>query len=139
MEITLIIRGMCSLQTEDDSLSKNIRVISIVNRFLEHSRVMIFHNQGQPDVYISSADWMTRNVDCRIEVGCPIYNPQLKQTIIDIMALHLQDSVKARVIDAKQSNQYRQRVTTAKKVRSQLAIYRYLKRQEKRLGRQHEQ
>ncbi|HIF9172946.1 TPA: polyphosphate kinase 1 [Photobacterium damselae] len=139
VEITLIIRGMCSLQTEDDSLSKNIRVISIVDRFLEHSRVMIFHNQGQPDVYISSADWMTRNVDRRIEVGCPIYDPQLKQTIIDIMALHLQDSVKARVIDAKQSNQYRQRVTTGKKVRSQLAIYRYLKRQEKRLGRQHEQ
>ncbi|NHW87844.1 RNA degradosome polyphosphate kinase, partial [Escherichia coli] len=82
----------------DDSLSKNIRVISIVDRFLEHSRVMIFHNQGQPDVYISSADWMTRNVDRRIEVGCPIYDPQLKQTIIDIMALHLQDSVKARVI-----------------------------------------
>ncbi|MGL5320838.1 MAG: polyphosphate kinase 1, partial [Aeromonas veronii] len=71
--IQMIIRGMCALRPGVPGLSDNIKVISIIDRFLEHPRVMVFHNKGNPQLYISSADWMSRNIDGRIEVGTPIY------------------------------------------------------------------
>ncbi|ELF5344025.1 RNA degradosome polyphosphate kinase, partial [Vibrio metschnikovii] len=104
--------------------------ISIVDRFLEHPRVLITHNDGDPLVYISSADWMTRNLDHRIEVTTPIRSPRLKQRIIDIINLQFTDTVKARVIDKEMSNRYVKR-GNRKKIRSQLAIYDYLKQIEK--------
>jgi polyphosphate kinase len=129
VKIHLIIRGMCSLIPGIKDISDTITVTSIVDRYLEHPRVIIAYNQGDPKVFISSADWMRRNMDHRIEVTAPILCKQLKKTIIDIIDLQQKDTVKARVIDEKMSNHY---VTTnrPKKLRSQIAIYDYLKRQQ---------
>ena len=131
--IQMIIRGMCALRPGVPGLSDNIRVISIIDRFLEHPRVMVFHNKGNPQLYISSADWMSRNIDGRIEVGTPIYDERLKQRILDILELQLSDTCKARVIDADQKNEYVKR-GNRRKVRSQVAIYDYLKRIESHHG-----
>ncbi|MEH6442661.1 MAG: polyphosphate kinase 1 [Oceanospirillaceae bacterium] len=127
--IKLIVRGICSLITGLAGMSENIMAISIVDRYLEHPRVAVFENAGQAKVYLSSADWMTRNIDNRVEVGCPIYCPHVKKTILDILAIQLSDNTKARVLDTAQSNQYK----TPRKnilVRSQVAIYHYLKQQQ---------
>ncbi|CAM3887209.1 Polyphosphate kinase [Vibrio aerogenes CECT 7868] len=130
VEIKMIIRGMCSLIPGIEGISENITIISIVDRFLEHPRVMIIHNNGDPLVYISSADWMTRNIDHRIEVATPIHDERLKQRIIDIINIHFTDTVKARWIDKEMSNTYVSR-GNRKKIRSQVAIYDYLKNTEK--------
>lgn len=135
VKINMIIRGMCSLVPGLEGVSENIRIISIVDRFLEHPRVIIAHNDGDPQVYISSADWMTRNIDHRIEVTTPIRDPRLKQRIIDIINIHFTDTVKARLIDKEMSNSYVPR-GNRKKVRSQVAIYDYLKNIEKQTRRQ---
>jgi len=111
-------------------MSDNISVISIVDRFLEHPRIMVFENNNDNKVFISSADWMTRNMDHRIEVGCPIYDPEIKKNILNILNIQFKDTLKARVIDADQTNQYVRR-GNRKKLRSQLGIYDYLKRLEK--------
>ncbi|GAL11293.1 polyphosphate kinase [Vibrio astriarenae] len=126
----MIIRGMCSLVPGIEGVSDNIKVISIVDRFLEHPRVIITHNDGDPLVYISSADWMTRNIVHRIEVATPVKNNELKQRIIDMVEIQFTDTVKARWIDKEMSNKYVSR-GNRKKVRSQLAIYDYLKQVEK--------
>ncbi|MGE6261797.1 polyphosphate kinase 1 [Aeromonas media] len=131
--IQMIIRGMCALRPGVPGLSDNIQVISIIDRFLEHPRVMVFHNKGNPQLFISSADWMSRNIDGRIEVGTPIYDERLKQRILDILDLQLSDTCKARVIDADQKNEYVKR-GNRRKVRSQVAIYDYLKRIESNNG-----
>ncbi|WP_421205038.1 polyphosphate kinase 1 [Aeromonas enteropelogenes] len=131
--IQMIIRGMCALRPGVPGLSDNIKVISIIDRFLEHPRVMVFHNKGNPQLYISSADWMSRNIDGRIEVGTPIYDERLKQRILDILELQLSDTCKARVIDADQKNEYVKR-GNRRKIRSQVAIYDYLKRIEANNG-----
>ena len=138
VEINMIIRGMCSLVPGVEGVSDNIKIISIVDRFLEHPRVLITHNDGDPLVYISSADWMTRNIDHRIEVAAPIRDPRLKQHIIDIIDIHFTDTVKARWIDKEMSNTYVPR-GNRKKVRSQIAIYDYLKNVEKQTKKRREQ
>lgn len=135
VNIRMIIRGMCSLVPGVEGVSDNIKIISIVDRFLEHPRVMITHNNGDPQVYISSADWMTRNIDHRIEVATPIREERLKQRIIDIINIHFTDTVKARWIDKEMSNNYVER-GNRKKVRSQIAIYDYLKNIEKQTKNQ---
>lgn len=135
VKINMIIRGMCSLVPGIEGVSENIRIISIVDRFLEHPRVIITHNAGDPQVYISSADWMTRNLDHRIEVAVPIRDPRLKQRVIDITNIHFTDTVKARLIDKEMSNNYVPR-GNRKKVRSQVAIYDYLKHIEKQIRKQ---
>ena len=127
--INLIVRGVCSLVTGIKNQSENINAISIVDRFLEHPRVAIFENCGDPAVYISSADWMTRNIDERVEVGCPIYCPLVKQSIIDIISIQLNDNTKARTINTAQSNHYQNR-TPHFIIRSQIEIYKYLKEQQ---------
>ena len=132
VKIKLIIRGMCTLIPGIKGISDNITAISIIDRFLEHPRVVVFENNGEPDVYISSADWMTRNIDNRIEVGCPIFDPELKNKIIDILNIQLSDTVKARIIDKDMSNKYVPR-GNRRKIRSQIAIYDYLKHSEKQL------
>ncbi|MFC3092899.1 polyphosphate kinase 1 [Alteromonas sediminis] len=129
VKIRAIVRGMCSLIPGIPGLSENISIISIVDRFLEHPRVMIFEGGGDRKVLISSADWMTRNMDNRIEVGCPVYDRELQQRIVDIIDIQFQDTTKARVIDAEQSNKYVKR-GNRKKLRSQYEIYDYLKRLE---------
>ncbi len=126
VKVRLIIRGMCCLIPGVKGLSDNIKVISIVDRFLEHPRVFVFHSGGDKKVFISSADIMSRNLDQRIEVGCPIYDQRLKNQILDILEIQWKDTMKARIIDAKQSNKYVPR-GNRKKIRSQIAIHDYLK------------
>ena len=122
----MIVRGMCSLVAGIPGMSENIEVISIVDRYLEHARVAIFHNAGDKKVYISSADWMTRNIEGRVEVGCPIYDVDIKKRIIDIFELQWSDRKKSRVLDRKQLNAYKSR-GNRRRIHSQVAIYDYLK------------
>ena len=96
VKIDLIVRGVCCLRPGVPGLSENIRVISIVDRFLEHSRIFYFENAGLPEVFLSSADWMTRNLSRRIELMCPVFDEGLKQMVVDILQLSLSDNVKAR-------------------------------------------
>ncbi|MCP4864515.1 MAG: polyphosphate kinase 1 [Alteromonas sp.] len=131
IKIRGIVRGMCGLRPGIKGLSENIELISIVDRFLEHPRVMIFGGGGNRKVYISSADWMTRNMDNRIEVGAPIYDETLQQRIVDIMEIQFRDTLKARQIDKDQLNQYVKR-GNRKKLRSQEEIYTYLKQLEQK-------
>lgn len=129
VKIRIIVRGMCALVPGIKGQSDNIKVVSIVDRFLEHARVMVFHNNGQKRVYISSADWMTRNLDHRVEVSTPIYDLNLQQFIIDILELQFNDRAKARAIDAEQKNNYVKRGNKLK-LRSQTEIYEFIKRKE---------
>lgn len=130
VKIRIIVRGMCSLLPGIKGLSDNIRIISIVDRFLEHPRVSMFYNQGKHEIYISSADWMTRNIDHRVEVGCPVYDKQLQKQILDIFEIQWSDTTKARIVDATQSNQYKPR-GNKRKIQSQLAIHDYISKLEK--------
>ena len=123
VKIQLIIRGICCLIPGIKGMSENIEAISIVDKFLEHPRVFIFGNEGDPKVFISSADWMTRNLLNRVEVGCPIYDKDVKQELIDIFEIGWRDNVKARVFSEKQDNAYKK--DNKPKVRSQFAIYDY--------------
>jgi len=125
VQVNLLVRGMCSLIPELAGISDNIRVISIVDRFLEHDRIYIFDNGGDKKVYLSSADWMTRNIDYRIEVATPLLDPRLKQQVLDIIDILFSDTVKARYVDKELSNRYVPR-GNRRKVRAQLAIHDYL-------------
>ena len=100
VKIDLIVRGVCSLRPGVPGLSQNVRVISIVDRFLEHSRVYYFENAGDPEVYIASADWMTRNLTRRIELMCPVFDRKLRQSLVNSLLLSLQDNVKARELQS---------------------------------------
>ncbi|PNK65041.1 MULTISPECIES: polyphosphate kinase 1 [Pantoea] len=129
VKVNLLVRGMCSLIPDLPGISENIRVISIVDRYLEHDRVYIFENGGDKKVFLSSADWMTRNIDHRIEVAVSILDPRVKQRILDIIAILFSDTVKARIVDKELGNRYVPR-GNRRKVRSQLAIYDYIKKLE---------
>ncbi|MBT0585149.1 polyphosphate kinase 1 [Alteromonas oceanisediminis] len=131
VKIRGIVRGMCSLIPGVKGLSENIHIISVVDRFLEHPRVMVFENGGDKKVFISSADWMTRNMDNRIEVGCPIYDQTLIKEIVDMLEIQFQDTLKAREIDALQQNRYVKR-GNRKKLRSQVELYDYLLKKEEK-------
>ncbi|WP_372764349.1 polyphosphate kinase 1, partial [Litorivivens sp.] len=125
--VRLIVRGMCSLVPGVKGVSDNIEAISIVDRYLEHPRIFMFYNAGDPQYYLSSADLMTRNIDYRVEVMCPIYDEGHKKTLQDILDIQWSDNVKARVLDATQANRLRlPRKKNAKRIRSQEAIHRYL-------------
>lgn len=123
VKIQLIIRGICCLIPGIKGMSENIEAISIVDKFLEHPRIFIFGNDGDPKVIISSADWMTRNLENRVEVGCPIYDKIIKQELMDTFEISWADNVKARVFNEKQDNAYRRNDNP--KVRSQFAMYDY--------------
>ena len=142
VKIEMIIRGMCTLLPGVPGLSENIKIISIVDRFLEHPRVMIFHNNGDEKIFISSADWMTRNLDHRIEVATPILSEVLKERIKNIIRIQLSDNVKARIIDQTQKNEYvkhrhkgrkdkdKEKEKDETRIRSQMEIRKYLARVE---------
>ncbi|GAB4378337.1 MAG: polyphosphate kinase 1 [Salibacteraceae bacterium] len=126
VKVRLIIRGICSLVPQVPGLSENIEVISIIDRFLEHARCFVFCNDGDPLYYISSADWMVRNLDRRIEVTCPIYDKQIKKEIDEVLNLQFEDNTKARRLGpdavytiASKDNK--------KHIRSQYALYDYYK------------
>ena len=123
VKIQLIIRGVCCLIPGVVGMSENIEAISIVDKFLEHPRVFIFGNEGNPKIYISSADWMTRNLDNRVEVGCPIYDEDIKQELIDTFEISWSDNVKARIFNGEQNNVYKN--NEQPELRSQFAMYDY--------------
>ena len=123
VKIQLIIRGICCLVPGIKGMSENIEAISIVDKFLEHTRLFAFANGGNTKIYISSADWMTRNLDYRVEVGCPIYDEDIKKELMDTFEICWKDNMKARVFNEKQDNAYRK--TTVPKIRSQFATYEY--------------
>ncbi|MGB1309523.1 MAG: phospholipase D-like domain-containing protein, partial [Oceanihabitans sp.] len=123
VKIKMIVRGICCLIPGVKGMSENIEVISIVDKFLEHTRLAIFCNNNQPKVYISSADWMTRNIENRVEVSCPIYDQEIKQELIDTFNICWSDNVKARILNSKQDNKYKHNKKL--KVRSQFDTYTY--------------
>ena len=121
VKIQMIVRGICCLIPGHKNMSENIEVISIVDRFLEHTRFMIFSNNENNKVFISSADWMTRNLDNRVEVTCPILQEDLKKEIIDIFNIYWSDNIKARLIN----NNSKSRITNKKRFNSQEKMYNY--------------
>jgi len=123
VKIELIIRGICCLVPGIKNQSKNIKVISIVDRYLEHARFMIFGNGGKPIYYITSADWMERNLDKRIEVGCPILDENIQKELDLIFEYQWRGNNKARIIDAKQKNSYRTK--TNESWHSQRELYKH--------------
>jgi polyphosphate kinase len=125
VQIKIIIRGICCMVTENKKFKNKPIAISIVDEYLEHARIMIFENNGNKKVFISSADWMLRNIDHRIEVACPIFEEHLKQELIDITNIQLSDNVKARVLNNRQDNEYVKNYN-AKKIRSQIETFNYL-------------
>lgn len=124
VKINLLVRGICCLVPNKKGLSENIKVYSIVDRFLEHSRVFIFHNGGNELIFAGSADWMKRNLSRRIEVVFPIIDPNLKREIKNIIGIQFSDNLKTRIIDEAASNKYKSD-GSKQKVRSQEAIYNY--------------
>jgi len=126
IKIQLIVRGVCCLIPGLEGLSENIEVISIVDRFLEHPRVMIFENNDDPKVFISSADFMTRNIYERVEVGCPIYDSEIKKQIIEIFSIAWNDNIKSRNVNHN-NNISKSNKTNKKRIRSQWETHEYFK------------
>ena len=124
VKIQLIVRGICCLIPGIKGMSENIEVVSIVDRFLEHARVFVFHNGGDEVYYLSSGDWMKRNLDRRIEVGFPIYDKEIQKHLRAILDLQLKDNVKARVISKKLENKVRS-AEGAESIRSQYETHSY--------------
>ncbi len=133
VRIKLIVRGICCLIPGLKNYSENIEAISIVDRYLEHSRIFIFHAAGAEKIYLSSADWMTRNLSYRIETVFPVYEPSIKKTIMDLIEAQLNDNVKSRIIDKDQKNQY-VKSSNGLPIQSQLETYYYFKRKEKKFS-----
>ncbi|HLK27804.1 MAG TPA: polyphosphate kinase 1 [Puia sp.] len=125
VEIKMIVRGIFCMYTENKKFKIQVTAISIIDEYLEHARVFIFHNGGKEKTYISSADWMVRNLDHRVEVTCPVLEEEIKKELKDILNIQLSDNVKARWLDNELSNTYK-RDKKEKKVRSQIEIYNYL-------------
>jgi polyphosphate kinase len=125
VKVRLIVRGICSLVPGIPGTSENIQVISIVDRYLEHSRIFFFANGGAERCFISSADWMTRNLDYRVETVTPVLDPALIAELRYYFNLQLRDTCKARIIDEKRSNEYRR---GARNHRAQVDTYRWLAR-----------
>ena len=127
VQITLIVRGICSLVTEIEGFSDNIKAYSIVDKYLEHARVFIFGNNGDEKIYITSADWMSRNLDSRSEVAVPIYDAEVKKQIKDIINIQLSGNTKVRILDRLQQNIYKKPKAGERKIRVQDEVYHYLK------------
>ncbi len=125
VKIRMIVRGICCLIPGVDGLSKNIEVVSILDRFLEHPRVYIFQNSGEKKVFISSADFMTRNLENRVEVSCPVYNTNLQNEIIDVFEISWNDNIKSRLINRANQNKMKKRNGVLN--RSQWETYEYYK------------
>jgi polyphosphate kinase len=126
VQITLICRGICCLRPGIPGISENITATSIVDKYLEHTRIMVFCNNNDPQYYLTSADWMPRNLDRRVEVSTPVYDPELKKEIQDILDIQMQDNVKARIVNDKQDNPYRK--DDNEPVRSQQETFKYYRK-----------
>lgn len=128
VKIDIVVRGICTLVPGVAGHSENIRAIRIVDRFLEHSRVLVFCNDDKPAYYIGSADWMERNLDHRFEVMVPVNDPALQKQLWDILQIQLSDNVKARLISAENPNEKMIVPKGRERIRSQYEIYQYLKK-----------
>jgi polyphosphate kinase len=126
VKIKLIVRGMFSLIPGVEGMSSNIEAISIVDKFLEHTRIFVFGNDGNEKYYISSADWMPRNIDRRIEVTCPIYDEKLINELRQYLEIQWNDNVRSRILDEKLENTFKKN-DSQRKIRTQWQIYDYLK------------
>ncbi len=124
VKVQLIIRGIFGLRLNNDQ-NKNITAISIVDKYLEHSRIFIFGNGGDEEMYISSADWMPRNLNRRIEIGCPIYDPEIRAELKEMINIQLKDNLKARILDSELENSYNPGGDTT--YRAQEDYYNYIK------------
>lgn len=127
VKIKMIVRGICCLVPGVKGLSENITVLSVVDKFLEHSRVIIFENAGEKKIYLSSADFMTRNIENRVEVACPIYDKELQQQILDAFELSWKDNTKARIVNQNPQNKMVKPKSEDKIQRSQWTTYDYYK------------
>jgi polyphosphate kinase len=127
VDIQMVIRGICCAYTQQKVFKKPPRAISIIDEYLEHARVFIFGSGPSAKIFISSADWMVRNLDHRVEAACPIYDPVIKEELIEIMRLQASENVKGRILDNAQANHYVPRKEGEPPVRSQLATYHYLR------------
>lgn len=127
VKIRLLIRGFTSLIPGVKGMSENIYITSIIDRFLEHGRIYLFENGGDQQIFFGSADWMSRNLDRRIEVITPIFDEDIAQEFKEILQIQLNDNVKARIQDKEESNKYVEKGKNQKAIRSQYAIYEYLK------------
>jgi polyphosphate kinase len=125
VKIHLIVRGIYSAIMDKKKLKHHVQAISIVDEYLEHARVIIFKNGGKEKMYISSADWMVRNLDHRLEAALPILDKHIRRELKDIIHIQLSDNVKARILDKTLSNAYAP-INGKKKVRSQVETYHYL-------------
>lgn len=125
VKIDIIARGICVLMPEYKKISENIKAISIVDRFLEHSRIFYFYNAGDEKFFISSADLMKRNMDHRIEVTCPVYDKNIQEELRKILNIQLKDNVKARRLNHQDINKYK--TNNEEKIQSQEEIFKFLK------------
>ena len=123
VKIQMIVRGICCLVPGIPGMSENIEIISIIDKFLEHTRMLVFCNDNDPKVFISSADWMTRNIENRVEVTCPIYDEDIKHELMDIFEICWNDNVKARILNETQNNVYKR--NDMPRVHSQFDTYDY--------------
>jgi polyphosphate kinase len=126
VKITLMIRGICCLVPGVKGMSENIEAVALIDRFLEHARIAIFHNKGNELYYISSADWMERNLDRRIEVTAPILDKDHQKIIREVLDIQLGDNLKTRIIDKHQKNEYKR--DDKPKYRSHIATYEYFQK-----------
>ena len=125
VKVKMVVRGICCMYTQSKKFKKKVNAISIVDEYLEHSRIMIFNHDGKEKVYISSADWMVRNIDHRVEAACPVLDKQIQQELKDIINIQLSDNVKARTLNNELDNEYVNPRNT-KRIRSQIETYNYL-------------
>jgi polyphosphate kinase len=125
VKIQLVVRGIFCMFSENSKFLIPVKAISIIDEYLEHARIFIFHNEGEEKVFISSADWMVRNLDHRVEATCPILDERIRQELKDILDIQLSDNVKARWLDNQLLNKYK-RDHPEHRVRSQIEIYNYL-------------
>jgi polyphosphate kinase len=126
VKVSLIIRGICCVLTKQKTFVHSIKALSIIDEYLEHARVFVFHNRGNAKVFISSADWMVRNLDHRIEAACPIFDKAISKELIDILNIQLSENVKGRVLDNNQKNDYVKVDDDEPEIRSQVETYDYL-------------
>lgn len=126
VKINIIVRGICCLMPGVEGMSENIKVISIIDRYLEHGRIYLFHNNGNEKLFLASADWMKRNLSYRVEVGFPIVDNKLAAEIKKLLYFQLKDTIKARVLNKTQSNPYK-KSNAQKRIRAQFDYYEFLK------------
>ncbi len=134
VKIRLLVRGICSLIPGIKGVSENIEIHSIIDRYLEHTRVFIFGNDGKEEIFISSADWMERNLDYRVEVSVPIYDSGVQEEIKEFMELQWRDNVKSRIIAGDQPNQYVEPKKGERSIRAQMELYKLIEKRQKRLA-----